>query len=193
MQTFDFSLVIQGADVLSPLSLDALFEAGCDDATFGEVDGVQHGDFSRDAASLEEAIAGAMAAVERAVPGAVVIRVEPDDLVTASEIAERFGRSRESIRLLIAGRRGPGGFPAPVSHLKARGRLWRWAEVAAWARESIAWTGPGQEAAFIAAVNGALELRRLAPRVRERRQRRLIARILAAADLSLSGPVGSRR
>lgn len=57
-------------------------------------------------------------------------RVEPDDLVTMSEIAERRGRSRESVRVLVAGRRGRGDFPAPVSHLRSRSRLWRWPEVA---------------------------------------------------------------
>jgi hypothetical protein len=183
MPTFDFTLVIEGSDVLSARSLDALFEAGCDDATFGEVDGVQHGDFSRKAASLEEAITGAITAVERAVPGAAVTRVEPDDLVTAAEIAERLSRSRESVRLLVSAERGPGSFPAPVSHLKARGRLWRWTEVAIWARDAIGWAGSGHDAVLIAAVNGALELRRLAPQVIGREQRQLIEWILAAPDV----------
>jgi hypothetical protein len=178
MPTFDFSLVIEGADLLSQESLDALFEAGCGDATFGEVDGVQYGDFSRQAASLEEAIAGAITSVERAVPRAVVTRIEPDDLVTAAEIARRLGRSRESVRLLIAGKRGPGGFPPPVSHLNARGRLWQWADVEAWAADAIRWTGSGHDAVFIAAVNGALELRRLAPQIEGPGKRRLIQSIL---------------
>jgi hypothetical protein len=95
MSTFRFSLVVEGTDLLAPERLDALFEAGCDDATLS-------------------------------VPEALVIRVEPDELVTAAEIAQALGRSRESVRLLIFGKRGPGGFPAPASHLRSRGRLWRW-------------------------------------------------------------------
>jgi hypothetical protein len=179
MARFEFSLVIEGADILTRESLDALFEAGCDDATFGAVDSAQYVDFSRQAPSLEAAIPGAIDQVEKAIPGARVIRVEPDDLVTAAEIGQRLGRTRESVRLLISGRRGPGGFPPPSSHLKARGRLWRWAEVDAWAKEAIGWTGRSKDATFIAAINAALELRRLAPRLEEARQRRAIAGILS--------------
>lgn len=77
-----------------------------------------------------------------------------------TEIAERLGRSRESVRLLVQGARGPGGFPAPVSHLRARSRLWRWSEVAAWAEKMISADAPGtRESLFIAAVNAALALR----------------------------------
>ena len=38
---------------------------------------------------------------------------------------------------LIAGDRGPGTFPAPVSHLGRRNPLWAWPEVAAWARDHL--------------------------------------------------------
>ncbi|MEO8898455.1 MAG: hypothetical protein ABI473_07160 [Candidatus Dormibacter sp.] len=140
--------------------LDDLFEVGCDDATFGSVDGVHFAEFDRDAPSLTEALATAISAVE-SIPTLRVQRIEPDDLVTASEIAERLGRTRESVRLLIAGERGPGGFPSPVSHLRTRNRLWRWSKVAAWAGT------PGSpttdEAQVIAAVNAALELRAASP------------------------------
>ena len=97
--------------------------------------------------------------------GARVIRVEPDELVTASEIAERTGRTRESIRLLAAGKRGQGGFPPPLRGMKSRIRLWRWAEVALWLAEREGdLTDPlVDEAHTIAAINGALELRRHAP------------------------------
>jgi predicted DNA-binding transcriptional regulator AlpA len=155
MHEYEFTLVVQGA--LDDAAVDALFEAGCDDATLGEVDGVAYADFIRQAPSLGEALRSALEQVE-SVPGVRVVRVEPDDLVTMSEIAQRLGRSRESVRLLVAGERGPGGFPSPVSHLKARTRLWRWSEVAAWARrhdQPIDLDG----ATAIAALNAALTLR----------------------------------
>ncbi|MFQ5845167.1 MAG: GTPase RsgA, partial [Planctomycetota bacterium] len=63
-------------------------------------------------------------------------RVEPDDLVTASEIARRARRSRQSIQQLVEGTRGPGGFPPPVSSLTKRSPIWRWAEVAQWFRST---------------------------------------------------------
>lgn len=153
MAEYSFTLIIQG-DV--DARLDDLFDAGCDDATFGAVDGVQYADFERDAPTLLDAIASAIRAVEL-VPGLRVMHIEPDDLVTASEIATRLGRTRESIRLLIAGERGAGDFPPPVSHLRSKHRLWRWADVAMWA--GLADSSMAQEARLLAATNAALELR----------------------------------
>lgn len=161
MPEYSFSVVIDG-DV--DARLDDLFEAGCDDATFGAVDGVQYADFDRTAPTLVQAVASALSAIE-SVPGLRVVRVEPEELVTAAEIAERLGRTRESVRLLIAGERGPGCFPAPVSHLRTRNRLWRWSDVAAWAGTLSATTL--MEARLLAAVNAALELRTVAPELPE--------------------------
>ncbi len=157
MLEYSFTLVIEG-DV-EP-HIDALFEAGCEDATFGSVDGVHYADFDREAETLNRAVAFAIADVE-SVPGLVVRRVEPDDLVTMSEIAERLGRSREGVRLLIAGERGHGDFPAPVSHLRSRNRLWRWSDVAEWVGEAS--SADIHSARLIAAFNAALELRAKAP------------------------------
>ena len=164
----EFSLVIAGS-LEDEAILDALFRAGCDDATFGQVDDVGYADFVREAPTFAAAVRSAIEQVESA-PGLRVVRVEPDDLVTMSEIAQRLGRSRESIRLLISGARGLGGFPPPFSHLKARSRLWRWSEVAAWAKRRDQRVDPGAAAA-IAAINAALTLRdtaaELAPAERE--------------------------
>jgi hypothetical protein len=174
MKTFEFTLVLEGEDVLSEPILDALFEAGCDDATFGEVDGVPFADFSREAGSLAEAVETAIQDV-RSVPGVFVLRVEPDELVTAAEIAVRLGRSRESVRLLVSGERGPGSFPAPVSHLKLRGRLWLWSDVATWARDSLGLDVSEEDStAFIAALNDALELARLVPALSGPSERRAV-------------------
>jgi predicted DNA-binding transcriptional regulator AlpA len=168
LSEYEFSLVIAG-NLDDEAALDALFEVGCNDATFGQVDDVGYADFVREAPTFAKAVRSAIEQVE-SVPGLRVVRVEPDDLVTMSEIAQRLGRSRESIRLLISGVRGPGGFPPPFSHLKARSRLWRWSEVAAWAKRYDQRVDPGAAAA-IAAINAALTLRdtaaELAPAERE--------------------------
>ena len=154
---FEFSLVIDGP-VDDQAVLDRLFEAGCADGTFGSVDGVGFAEFTRTAALFADAVSSAIRQVE-SVPGLVVRRVEPDDLVSLSEIAERLGRTRESVRLLSAGLRGPGGFPAPVSHLRDRFRLWRWSDVAAWAGKTT--LDERRRSAFVAALNAALEMRRM--------------------------------
>jgi predicted DNA-binding transcriptional regulator AlpA len=165
MKTYTFTLLLSGATKLQKDLEDRFFESGCDDALLSFRDGVFYIDFDREAESMQEAILSAILDVERVDTGIRVIRVEPDDLVTASEIAERTGRSRESIRLLAAGKRGQGGFPPPLRGMKSRTRLWRWAEVASWLaeREGDLAESSVEEANTIAAINGALELRRHAP------------------------------
>jgi hypothetical protein len=74
-QEYEFSLVITG-DVEAEATVNVLFEAGCDDATLGQVDGVGYADFIREAPSFAEAVRSAIEQVE-SVPGLHVIRVEP--------------------------------------------------------------------------------------------------------------------
>lgn len=171
MSEHNFTLVITG-----PVDekLDALYDAGCDDALFGEIDAVQYGEFDREAPNLREAITSAVRAIE-SVEGLRVDRVEPEDLVTLSEIAARSGRSREFIRLLIAGERGPGHFPPPVSHLRERNRLWRWSDVAEWLGQTE--SEELQDALFVAALNAALELRRRQSQLADR-ERELVAELV---------------
>lgn len=151
----EFTLVISG-DVRAEETINALFERGCNDATFGEVDRVGYGEFHREAPSLLDAVVSAIRSVE-SVPGLCTLRVEPDELVTAGDIAERLSRTRESVRLLIAGERGSGDFPPPVSHLRRRHRLWRWSEVAVWSKQAT--SKEAADAGTLAAINAALDLR----------------------------------
>jgi hypothetical protein len=113
--------------------VDRLLGAGCDDATFSVRDGVAFGDFDRVAGSAAEAIWSAVADIESA-DGVSVAHAEPSDFVTAAQIAERVGRSRESIRLLAGGQRGSSSdmFPLPMSGVSGKSRLWSWVEVAHW-------------------------------------------------------------
>jgi len=87
---------------LNDQRLDALVEAGCDDATFSTKGELSFAEFDREAPSLVDAIASAIASVE-GVNGIEVLRVDPDDLVWASEIAQRTGRTRASVDHLIRG------------------------------------------------------------------------------------------
>ncbi|MHC4473820.1 MAG: helix-turn-helix transcriptional regulator [Planctomycetota bacterium] len=159
-----FTLALSGVSGLTPDTQDALFEAGCDDALFGLRDGVAFLDFDREAGSLSEAVFSAILDVARSGIGARVLRIEPDDLVSASEIARRLGRSRESIRLLIRGDRGPGRFPPPVSSLRGTSRLWSWVDVVTWFadehRADEIDPETRERTRLIALVNAALALRR---------------------------------
>lgn len=157
MTEYNFTLILAG-----PVDdrLDELFEAGCDDAMFGEIDGVAYAEFDREAVTFGGAVSSAILAI-LTVPGLRVVRVEPDDLVTASEIAQRLGRTRESVRMLISGQRGAGDFPAPVSHTQRRNRLWRWSDVVAWSNPDDA--DAIAMARLVAAVNAKLQLQLLQP------------------------------
>ena len=131
-ETYEFTLLVAGADVQTDEALNSLAEIGCDDATVGSSGGAQHMDFDREASSYLAAVVGAIGDIEAAVPGAHVVRVLPDEYVSLAEIAERTGRTRESIRLVSNGERGPGGVPAPAAREGGRNKLWRWTGVASW-------------------------------------------------------------
>ena len=118
MPNHHFTLIVDGVDLQHESVVDSLFEAGCDDALVGSTDGVQFIDFDREAASLDDAVLSAVADVER-VPGAQVVRMAGAGLVSIADIAARTGRTREGARLLVAGTRGPGGFPPPVTDPRA--------------------------------------------------------------------------
>jgi hypothetical protein len=115
--------------------LDALFEAGCDDATFGAEKGVPIGQFDREAPTLAEAIASAVRDIESA--GLTVLRVLDEDLLTLADIADRIGQSRESVRRYAAGERGPGRFPPPVNPVRDGTVFYRWTEVVPWLRTGL--------------------------------------------------------
>ncbi|WP_420445177.1 hypothetical protein [Candidatus Poriferisodalis sp.] len=74
MATHHFEIVTDGTDLLRWETLEALYEAGCTDATIGH----NTVEFDREAPSLDEALCSARQAVE-SVPGVRVcsIRLEP--------------------------------------------------------------------------------------------------------------------
>ncbi|MDN5861438.1 MAG: hypothetical protein L0H84_22780, partial [Pseudonocardia sp.] len=150
---------------LTDEQLDALFDAGCDDATFSiERDGIVLGFFDREAQTQEDAVLSAIDDVERADIGARVLRIaQDDDWLTASEIARRVGRSRQNLGQLVRGDRGPGGFPAPVAREGLTNPLWAWGEARAWFERHepkiVLERGPAISPGFLAEVNDRLDLR----------------------------------
>ena len=94
MKTYTFTLVLsQSSPRIDDDIADRLFEAGCDDALPGVRHGVSIVEFDREANSFHEAVMSARANVESADPRLQVCRVEPDDLVSMSEIGRRSGRT----------------------------------------------------------------------------------------------------
>lgn len=180
MSSQSFTLAFDGVDIMDDSVLDALYEAGFDDATFGIAAGIPYASIDRPSSSFPDAVLTAIRDIERVAPGIHVVRVEPDELVNAADIAERVDRSRESVRLLAEGKRGPGTFPPPAFLLHGSQPIWHWSEVARWFHD---YAGLGKEeltrADFIAALNGALEVRRHAPHIELAKERSAVAELLS--------------
>jgi hypothetical protein len=160
--THNFVLVLTGISEPDDRLEDALFEAGCGDALLAFRNGVGYLEFDREAETFPSAVLSAVRDVERADPRIKVSHVEPDDLVSAAEIARRFGRSREYVRLLSQGERGEGDFPGPLSGVAGTTFLWSWADVVAWSRahNKLADEAALRVAVFIRDLNDALRFRK---------------------------------
>ena len=129
MKSHEFTIIASGLDPQADDFEDRFFQAGCDDATLSFQKGVIIVEFAREAVSFSKAVTTAYEAVLGA--GAAVERVEPDYLVSLSEIAQRSGKTRQAISLYTNGERGE-GFPAPVARVTSKHPLYDWEEVAGW-------------------------------------------------------------
>jgi hypothetical protein len=131
--SFEFVVIASGLDPEDDDFFDRFYEAGCDDATIAFQKGHIIADFAREAASLEDAIASAIADVKKA--GATVDRVEPDPLVSLSDMATRAGLTRAAMTNYSKGARAK-DFPPPVAKVTSESPLWDWATVARWMFEN---------------------------------------------------------
>jgi hypothetical protein len=133
IESFEFTLVLDGVDDKTLALEDSLFEAGCDDALINFRHGTVYLDFNRDGVSLEDAIISAIRAVESSKLNAKVVGILPDDLVSESEIAGRLHKARQTVSLWVKGaRRSDIAFPKPVAKLSDKSPMWRWYEVVQW-------------------------------------------------------------
>jgi hypothetical protein len=147
MPTHVFTLVLDRRP--DDVELAAMLDAGHDDATFGVENGLPVAEFDREASALADAIASAVRDIEAA--GLRVLRVLDQDLVTLADIANRIGRSRESVRRYATGERGGGSFPPPVNPGRDGTVFYRWSEVAPWLRDRIGIDVPEHDAAMVVA------------------------------------------
>lgn len=155
MKTFEFTIIASGLDHEADDFEDRLFEAGCDDATIAYTRGATILQFAREADQLSDAVGSAIENVRSA--GASVERVEPDYLVSLSEIAARANLTKAAISLYTKGERGK-GFPPPVARITTESPLWDWTDVAKWlfARNQIS-AEAVREAEVIRSTNTHLE------------------------------------
>jgi hypothetical protein len=126
---FEFIIIASGLDPEADDFFDRFFNAGLDDATVSYQRGRIIVDVARKASSIEDAIASAVENVKAA--GAAVVKVEPDLLVSQSEIAERAGITRSAVSQYSKGTRRE-DFPLPVARVSTTTPLWDWPVVAVW-------------------------------------------------------------
>jgi hypothetical protein len=129
METYEFTVIATGLDPQDEAFEARFYDAGCDDALVSFQKGHILVDFCREAASLEEAIGSAVDNCREA--GATVERVEPDPLVSLSEIAARSDMSRAAMTNYFKGHRSE-GFPAPKARVTTLSPLWDWSDVSFW-------------------------------------------------------------
>jgi hypothetical protein len=127
MRTYEFTLcyALPDGSARPDDHLDALYEAGCDDAVVGVgAAGTIALMFSRQARSAKQAVRSAMADVLKAIPRIELIEVKPD-LVSLAEIAGALGFSRQNLQKYAAGRMRTvkARFPMPV--ISGPTALWR--------------------------------------------------------------------
>ena len=157
MSEFSFTLALD-ASRLTDTQVRALYE-NVPDSTASDRGNRTFVGIDREAADFASAVVSAIEDVERALPNVRVMTLEPDDLVSQADIAQRQGRSRESISQLVKGERGPGGFPRP-RHFVADRALWLWPDVERWFDEYEGRESQAHHDAFITAVNAVLAVRR---------------------------------
>lgn len=129
MKKFEFSIIASGLDPEAEDFEQRFYDAGCDDAAIAFQKGHIIVDFTREAKTVSEAIASAVRDVQGA--GAHIDRVEPDPLVSLSDIAARSGMTRAAMTQYSKGQRAK-DFPAPVARVTTDSPLWDWATVAKW-------------------------------------------------------------
>jgi hypothetical protein len=136
MPTYEFTLQLNRAPTEDEIELLYEETGGDTDVEWNPDTGYGAATVNRDAQSLADAIISAVRDIER-VPGLQVVGADQDNAVTMLDIARRTGRTRASIRMLVNGQRGPGGFPRPSLVTTGGEKVWPWADVAVWLHQEL--------------------------------------------------------
>lgn len=134
MNDYEFTLRFRLPDSATDAEahLEALVEAGCEDALVGiGQPGRIALDFTRRARSAFDAIASAVRDVKKAIPGVELVEASPD-FVGLTDIADLVGFTRQNMRKLMLGHAAT--FP-PAVH-EGNPSLWHLASVLAWLGEA---------------------------------------------------------
>ena len=170
MNEYEFTLkFLLPAEAADPEShLEALGEAGCDDALVGVG---QRGrialDFTRAARSAFAAVSSALRDVRKAIPGSVLVEATPD-FVGLTDVADIAGFTRQNMRKLMLA--NVATFP-PAVH-DGSPALWHLASVLEWLMEQRRPVDPG-----------LLDLARATMKLNVAKEARLLQGLRLPADL----------
>lgn len=134
MHTYTVSVVVDNLELTDDV-LDALF-TGIKDAVPSSINGVVKVTSPVPADDDHAAALRLIDLIHAALPQAIPVRLD-QDLVSITDIAERSGRTRESVRLFVEAKRGPGYFPPPIGIVGNAIRVWPWNSVLDWFREAL--------------------------------------------------------
>lgn len=182
MTEYEFELHFALPDVAADSEhyLDALYEAGCDDAVIGlGQPGYLALDFCRSAKNAESAVKQAVKDVKRAIPHAMLITAAPDllnisDLVRVLEQANVVRLTRQAMRKYAFNQVKKTVRPFPGSQVFVESPLWHLDEVIQWLLDNDKVTQRDnaetllQIAHCARELNASLEYQRLAPDQRVR-------------------------
>ena len=173
MPTYQIMLSYENIDIEDLDQLE-LIAAEAPDAHINVVDGNIRVVAIMSAHCCTDAVEALVDAIHRADPAATPTRAELE-LMAISDIAAEVGLNREAVRLWTTGKRGPGGFPAPIDVVGDRIKVWAASDVHSWLENAGIRTMSGRPLT----VNEVTD----ATRAIERRQRHWTNRpYLIAAD-----------
>lgn len=138
---YEFSLIVDGVSVDDDEATVILAERF--DAVVSTSRGVNRISISAVGPDAVGAFTGLVRDLGGALPRLQILRVDPD-LVGVPDIAQRTGRTRQSVQQWVAGERNAGrSFPLPEGSA-GRALVWRWAEVDQWLKplgldDGVAW------------------------------------------------------
>ncbi len=81
MTCWEFTLILRDVGEITDSLANTLFDSGCDDATVGSSGGVARVSFSRESATLQDAIRSALSDVRKSGCEIARVEIEHDELV----------------------------------------------------------------------------------------------------------------
>lgn len=134
METFSVRLVLATPIADDSAVIGKIFD-NLDASVFMQ-SGVQYVTVFEDGYSAVSTAIAVITALEAIDASLRVVDVD-EDFVNISDIAARVDRSRQGIRLHVEGHRGPGGFPRHRGVIGDGQKIWDWASVNEWLRNSM--------------------------------------------------------